>query len=216
MTTKLIHLLAIIVIFMACGKSITSTSKSTQSKVTINTPLSKNGSKASVEEEVVVMPSSNKFPDSWFGTWAGELKVYNAKGLAQTVPMECKMGKTDTAGVYEWSIIYGTDREKGLRPYILRTIDASKGHYLCDELNTIKMESYLLGNKLFCNYSVMGNWMTSIYEKTDDGKMIFEIIFGKEKAVSESGGEIVKGDTVPVVKAFPVIINQKAVLTRKP
>jgi hypothetical protein len=199
-------------LFAACGKNISQQSKSNQSKVAISTPLSKNGSKTAVEEEVVVMPPSNKFPESWFGRWVGELKIYDAKGLAHTVPMECYMDKTDTAGVYKWGIIYGTDREKGLRPYLLRTIDAAKGHYLCDEANTIKMESYLLGNKLFCNYSVQGNWMTSIYEKTDDGKMIFEIIFGKEQAVSESGGQ---GEKIPVVKTFPVIVNQKAVLTRQ-
>jgi hypothetical protein len=207
---KLVIGLALVVGITACGKSM-----ATKSKVEVTTPLSKNSGKAAVEEEVIVMPPSNKFPDSWFGTWAGELKIYNAKGLAQTVPMECIMGKTDTAGVYQWNIVYGTDREKGMRPYLLRTIDATKGHYLCDELNTIKMESYLLGNKLFCSYSVEGNWMTSIYEKTDDGKMIFEIIFGKEKAVSESGGQDVKGEKMPIVKAFPVVINQKAVLTRK-
>ena len=55
----------------------------------------------------------------------------------------------------------------------------------------------------------------STYEKTADGKMLFEIIFGKEKAVSETGNQVLKGDTIPVVKSFPIIINQRAVLTKK-
>ena len=76
------------------------------------------------------------------------------------------------------------------------------------------MESYLLGNKLFCSYIVAGNWITSTYEKQGD-KMIFEIIFGKEKVVSETGGEKVNGEDIPEVKTFPVVISQKAVLMRK-
>jgi hypothetical protein len=187
--------------------------------------MGKKNDKTTTIEEVVVVPNkspkadvlnNNKdaFPQSWFGNWEGTLEIYNAKGLAQTIPMELVMAATDTVGVYKWYIIYGTDREKGLRPYLLRTIDASKGHYQCDELNSIKMDSYLLGNKLFCNFIVEGNLLISVYEK-DGENMKFEIIFGKEKPVSETGGEIVKGDTIPKVRTLPVLINQKAVLKKK-
>ncbi len=187
-----------VTLFVACSKSITKPAK--QEK-----PLSNE----------IIVKAKEKFPESWFGEWTGKLEIFNNKGLSQSVPMTCVMSPTDTAGVFNWNIIYGEDRVKGLRPYLLRTIDATKGHYLCDEMNTIKMESYLLGNKLFCNYTVAGNWITSIYEKQNADTMIFEIIFGKEKAVSESGGLKVKEEEIPVVKAFPVVIHQKAVLTRK-
>ena len=45
--------------------------------------------------------------------------------------------------------------------------------------------------------------------------MVFEIIFGKEKSVSETGGQKVNGEDIPVVKAFPIVISQKATLKRK-
>ena len=53
--------------------------------------------------EVMVRPLSktmqrDTFPYSWFGTWAGNLEIYNSKGLSQTIPMELVMGDTDTAG----------------------------------------------------------------------------------------------------------------------
>ncbi|MBL7815773.1 MAG: hypothetical protein JNL70_12235, partial [Saprospiraceae bacterium] len=156
--------------FVACSKSITNATK-----VETQSPSE------------VIVKAKEKFPESWFGEWTGTLEIFNAKGLSQSVPMTCLMSKTDTAGVYNWNIIYGEDRTKGLRPYLLRTIDATKGQYLCDEMNTIKMESYLIGNKLFCSYTVAGNWIMSIYEKQNDDTMVFEIIFGKEKSVSESG-----------------------------
>ena len=189
------------------------TSEPITAKPQIN--MSSGGSEAI--EEVMVLPpkKGDNFPESWFGTWVGTLEIYNAKGLQQSIAMECFMSATDTAGVFNWHIIYGSDREKGLRPYLLRTVDASKGHYVCDELNTIKMESYLLGNKLFCYFIVEGNVIVSTYEKTADGKMLFEIIFSKDKAVSQTGNQVVKGDTIPTVKTFPVIINQRAVLTKK-
>lgn len=168
--------------------------------------------------EVIVNPygksmMKDTFPYSWFGTWAGNLEIYSSKGLSQTVPMQLVKGLTDELGVFQWNIIYGTDMDKGLRPYLLRTIDASKGLYLHDEMNSIKMEAYYLGGKLFSNFSVEGNILTSIEEKEGD-KIKFEIIFGKEKPVSETGGKVVNGDTISTVKTLPVIINQRAVLTR--
>ena len=170
-------------------------------------------------QEVVVRPSNrpiakDSFPFTWFGTWTGTLEIFSSKGQTQSTPMEMIIGPTDTAGVYQWNIIYGSDREKGLRPYLLRTIDASKGLYLNDEMNSIKMEAYYLGGKLLCNFSVQGNLLTSIEEKEGD-KLKFEIIFGKEKPVSITGNEIVKGDTIPAVKTMPIMVNQRAVLTKK-
>ncbi len=162
----------------------------------------------------VMVTTKQKFPESWFGEWTGTLDIFNAKGITQSIPMTCLMSQTGKAGVYNWNIIYGEDRVKGMRPYMLRAIDPSKGQYLLDEMNSIKMESYLLGNKLFCSYIVAGNWITSTYEKQGD-KMIFEIIFGKEKSVSESGGQKVGEEDIPVVKTFPVVISQRAVLTKK-
>lgn len=183
---------------VSCHKKITDT---------ITTPI----------PEVIVNPykpaQKDTFPYSWFGTWAGNLEVYNSKGLAQTVPMKLIKAPTNEAGVFQWNIIYGMDAEKGLRPYLLRTIDAAKGHYVHDELNSIKMEAYYLGGKLFSTFAVEGNMLTSIEEK--DGDTIkFEIIFGKEKPVSETGGQIVKGDTMPIVKTLPVIVNQRAILKK--
>jgi hypothetical protein len=169
--------------------------------------------------EVMVRPLSktklrDTFPYSWLGLWEGNLEIYNAKGLSQSLPMQLDLGETENEGVFKWNIIYGADREKGLRPYLLRTLDASKGLYQNDEVNTIKMEAYYIGSKLFSTFSVQGNLLTSIQEKRGD-EMLWEIIFGKEAPVSTTGNQIVKGDTIPAVKTMPVFINQRAVLKRK-
>lgn len=200
MYKSLIVIILSIFLLGSCQRKAANTGSSTISEVIVN-PLSKTMIK-------------DTFPYSWFGTWTGNLEIYNSKGLSQTIPMELIKGKTETDGVYRWHVIYGTDRVKGLRPYLLRTIDASKGLYVNDEMNSIKMESYYLGGKLFTNFSVEGNLLTSIEEKEGD-KMKFEIIFGKDKPVSITGNEVVDGDTIPSVKTMPVIISQRAILTRK-
>ena len=211
---KSICLLAVLAAtFAACNRTTTNT---TQTQIISTSTHSSSKTNAETTETVVFPPSrGDKFPESWFGNWIGTLEIYNAKGLSQSIPMECNMAPTDTAGVFTWNIIYGTDRVKGLRPYLLRTVDAAKGQYLCDEMNTIKMESYLLGNKLFCSYIVEGNAIVSTYEKTTDGKMLFEIIFGKEKIVSTTGGAKVGDETIPPVRTMPVLISQKAILMKK-
>jgi hypothetical protein len=188
-------------LFFSCGKKINPTTANDIPEVMV-----KPFPKSKVTED--------SFPFSWFGTWEGKLDIYNAKGLSQSIPMSLEMGPTDTTGFYKWHIIYGSDREKGLRPYYLKTIDAAKGIYQNDEMNSIKMESYLLGGKLFCTFSVEGNLLTSMQEKVGD-TMHWEIIFGKEKEVSITGNQVVKGDTISTVKTMPVIISQRAVLKKK-
>jgi hypothetical protein len=169
--------------------------------------------------EVMVRPLSkmklrDTFPYSWLGLWEGTLEIYNAKGLSQSLPMQLDLDETETTGVFKWNIIYGADREKGLRPYLLRTLDASKGLYQNDEVNTIKMEAYYIGGRLFSTFSVQGNLLTSIQEKKGD-EMHWEIIFGKENPVSTTGNQVFKGDTIPAVKTMPILINQRAILKRK-
>jgi hypothetical protein len=201
MCNKLVIISLSSVLLFSCGKKITPT-------VTTDIP------------EVIVRPfpktsiSRDSFPSSWFGTWEGVLNIYNAKGLSQSIPMSLELGATDTLGRCKWHIIYGADREKGLRPYYLETIDASKGLYRNDEMNSIKMEAYLLGGKLFSTFSVEGNLLTSMQEKVGD-TMLWEIVFGKEKEVSITGNQVVKGDSISAVKTMPVIISQRAVLKKK-
>ena len=105
------------------------------------------------------------FPNSWAGKWKGDLNIYNATGLAQSVPMELHILPVDSTDYFTWTIIYGPDRQAGLRPYLLKPVDQEKGVYSIDEQNTIVMENFLLGNKLYGRFEVMGNLLLSTVEK---------------------------------------------------
>jgi hypothetical protein len=119
----------------------------------------------------------------------------------------------DSAGRYSWTIIYGEDKEAGRRSYELAPIDPEKGFYAIDEKNSIVLESYLLGGKLFSSFEVMGNHILSSYEKRGE-ELLFEIISGRMDPVSVTGGQEGDESGIPPVKAFPVIVTQRAALKR--
>ncbi len=154
------------------------------------------------------------FPHTWKGIWKGDLEIHTAKGLAQTVPMELHILPTDSINRFTWSIIYGEDKEAGKRPYELVILDAEKGIYAIDEKNSIQLEAYFIKDKFFSRFEVMGTLLLTSEQLVGE-ELIFEIIAGKIEPVSITGDEIVAGDTIPRVKAFPINVMQRAVLKRE-
>jgi len=157
---------------------------------------------------------SLSFPESWEGKYAGELEIFNAKGKAQTLPMELHILPIDTSENHTFYIIYGEDKETGLRPYELLTVNAELGQYKVDEKNSIAMEGYLLGNGFYQSFEVMGTMLMTIVEKLNEDELSWTIIAGKSEAVSITGGEEVEGEEISPVSAFPVVSAQKAILRR--
>lgn len=154
------------------------------------------------------------FPYSWLGNWEGTLEIFKDNKVVQKVPMELELLSIDTSDNFIWAIIYGEDKVAGRRAYELEIVDSEKGHFLLDEKNTIKIESYFYGNKLMSWYDVMGNQIVSILEKEGD-QMTFEIIFGSSTPVSTTGDQKFGGEDIPAVKTFPINGYQKAILTKK-
>jgi len=152
------------------------------------------------------------FPSSWQGDWAGELQIYNTKGLQQSIPMQLLIQAIDNTGDYTFTIIYGLDVEKGKRSYILKTIDAEKGHYMIDEQNSIAIDAYLLGDKLVQRFEVMGNLLETFIEKRGN-TLVWEIFSGKMHSTT-TGNTVHKGDTIPPVEAYPMTVYQKCILSK--
>jgi hypothetical protein len=156
------------------------------------------------------------FPASWAGVWAGTLDIFNGKGKVQSVSMEIELLKIDTSrqGRYTFGLVYG-DRSKDYRPYELVPVDPAKGLWRVDEKNSIVMESYLYGPKLLCWFVVEGARVLCTYEKTGDNTMVFEVVSGKESAVSTTGSTKQGDEDIPEVKTFPFSAFQRAVLHPK-
>lgn len=115
---------------------------------------------------------------------------------------------------YAWNIIYGEDKEKGLRPYLLKPVDPETGRYVIDEQNTILLDAILISGKLYSRFDVMGNLLLSTVELVED-ELHYEIISGKLDPLTTSGGEMHEGEDIPEVNAYPVVVRQFAVLRRQ-
>lgn len=152
------------------------------------------------------------FPGSWQGNWTGELTIYKENQVQQKVPMVLEIKRIDSVR-YSFALVYGPDKEKGRRPYELVIKNAAKGEYVIDEKNSIQMEAYLFGNKLFCWFSVAGNTLLSTYEKVGDS-LVFEVISGKSQPVSTTGGQKMNNEDIPPVQTFPVGVMQRAILKK--
>jgi len=154
-----------------------------------------------------------EFPTSWVGDWRGELQIFGTAGLKQSLPMQLKIQPIDSLPDYSFTIIYELDTENGERAYTLKTIDAAKGHYAIDEQNSIQIDAFLLGNKLVQRFEVMGNLLDTFIEKEGD-HLIWEIFSGKLSPTSVSGNTNQAGEDIPEVKAYPMAVYQKCILSR--
>ncbi len=152
------------------------------------------------------------FPASFQGNWKGDLEIFSVNGLQQTIPMEFIIQPIE-GGRYEWSIIYGDDKETGKRAYELITVNDSLGHFQIDEKNSIVLDGYLLGEKFYQQFEISDNLLVTSLEKKGEN-LIFEILFGSFESISTTGGEIVDGEQIPKVQSFQLKIRQVALLSR--
>lgn len=128
--------------------------------------------------------------------------------------MQLHLLPTDSTHRFTWTIFYGEDTIAGKRDYELVILDAAKGLYAIDEKNTIVMEAYLLGGKLYNQFEVAGNLLLCTTELVS-GNLVFEVISGKLQAVSKTGNQKFKEEDIPPVKAYPVMARQVAVLKKR-
>ncbi len=153
------------------------------------------------------------FPDEYLGKWAGTLRIFNGEGLAQELPMQLHILPTDSTERYTFTLIYGVDTIAGKRPYELVVLDREKGLYLIDEKNSIQMEAYYIGGKLWQNFEVQGTVLYTVLWREGDA-LVWELSVVSSTPVRTSGGRLHEGEEIPEVKAFPVNGVQRARLAR--
>ena len=164
-------------------------------------------SEAAVQEST---PDSLSFPDSWEGHYKGQLNIYPDTKTISTYDMELRIGAADLSGHYPWTLIYNN---KDVRAYGLIEIDKEQGLYKIDEYNSIKIEAFYKGNHFMSKFNVMGSDLLVDYEKIgEDIRIRFYV--SNDNPISETGGEVFTTDTVPNVKAFPILVFQEALLKK--
>ena len=151
------------------------------------------------------------FPSKFIGTWQGTLLWYKKDGKQpQTVKMQLTILPTDTANQFTWQLIYG-DKNEDNRPYILKPVDAAKGHWIIDEKNGIVIDQYWLANKFSGAFTVQSSTIINTYYLSKK-KLIVEFFSLSSKPINTTGG---KTQNVPTVDSYEMKSYQKAVLKRQ-
>lgn len=153
-----------------------------------------------------------KFPAGWTGNWKGELHWYKTGNpQPQKVMMELRIQPVkDSAGQYTWQLIYGKETEDN-RPYLLKAIDTTQGHWAIDEKNGIVLDQYWVGQKFCGAFTVQGNTIVNNYW-LDKGKLMVEFYSYPVKPVATTGGT--DKDTPPV-DSYAIRSYQRAVLVKQ-
>ncbi|MCG8328611.1 MAG: hypothetical protein MI974_13045 [Chitinophagales bacterium] len=153
------------------------------------------------------------FPANWEGNWTGRLEIFSPKGKEQEIPMELHILPLDS-NQYSWNIIYGEDKEDGLRAYILKTEDPDRGWYTIDEQNGIILDAILISGKLYSRFDVMGSMLLSTVEMIDN-ELHYEIISGNMDPLRTTGDTVFEEEAIPEVSSYPIVVRQFAVLRRE-
>jgi hypothetical protein len=151
------------------------------------------------------------FPASFIGNWKGTLRWYKQGSKEpQKVMMELRVQPSkDSVGQFTWNLIYGSP-SKDNRPYVLKPIDTAKGHWVIDEVNTIIIDQFWVGNTFSGAFSVGGVTIVNNYWREGD-KLMVEFISYPTKPLTVTG----KGtEEVPSVDSYEIRSYQKAVLVR--
>jgi len=154
--------------------------------------------------------SVSEFPKTWLGHWEGELSWYAGSNAPKKVKMQLKIQPADTAGHYTWQLIYG-DQAEDNRPYILKPIDVSKGHWVIDERNGIVLDQFLIGQVFSGAFTVMGSTIVNNYQLEKD-RLLVEFYSLPAKPIRQSGEGTQES---PTVDSYAVRSYQKAILKRK-
>lgn len=149
------------------------------------------------------------FPYDFTGHWKGTLHWYPAGKPVQSVEMRLLIQPSDSAGCYQWKLVYGSEGRDS-RPYLLRPVDTTIGHWLIDERNGILLDGYWRGYRFTNVFSVQGNVVLAVYW-LEDGHIQVEMITYASQSIRNSGD---KGPEIPPVSSYPVRSYQRATLQR--
>ncbi len=148
------------------------------------------------------------FPADWSGRWTGMLRIFSHGRQVHRVPMQLTISPQGDS--IRWAIQYDS---ADVRAYTLVAVDTASGLYVMDEHNSIRIETYLFGNKLIARYEVAGSDIV-VTETLLGDELWFEVLASPLAPVSRTGDTVWQGDTIPPVKTYPVQVYQRARLKR--
>lgn len=130
-------------------------------------------------DDEVGFTDKSSFPEKCLGVWQGTMYMYNQGTLRDSVRVRFTAARTDTPGTFTWKTEYLSADRPMIKDYKLVVDDLSKGRYILDEGDGVKLMEYNLNNKLYSMFKVNDIYLTSSTELLND-ELIFEVTSGKE------------------------------------
>lgn len=148
----------------------------------------------------------------WLGKWEGTVEIWSNNQKQNAFSMSLEISPADTA--WNFIITYQMNPEKpDVRNYSLLVLEDSSGHFVIDEHNSILLDTYLNANCLYSGFGGMGSELMS--RMCLEGKeLAYEIMSVKSEPIRESGGTLMKGDSIPSIRSYELYHLMRARLTK--
>ncbi|MEZ4685421.1 MAG: hypothetical protein R3B47_04975 [Bacteroidia bacterium] len=153
------------------------------------------------------------WPDDWLGTWKGELFLERpGQDSARSFAMALEISATERDHVWNWVIIYGEGEKQDRREYLLIAQDSIFSHFVMDEQNSILLDQYRIGNRMYSRFSVDSTMLVSV-SKVEGDVMEAEIWTGP-LAGKKTGESLPEGEQYDIF-SFPLKSVQTSRLFRQ-
>lgn len=160
---------------------------------------------------ILFAQQKNPFPGTWAGEWRGEVNWFKTgENTSTKVSMELKIQPTLKPDQWTWQIIYGGAGEDE-RPYTLKLVDSTKGHWVIDENNGIVLDQYFVAGKLCGMFTVGNSTILNNYWREGDN-LVVEFFSVEAKPITATGSGTKDS---PKVDSYRIGGYQKAILTRR-
>ncbi len=166
---------------------------------------------------VVSRGQEDIFPADWLGTYTGEMYMIRAASdKIDTVSLQFDFLDCEKPNCWIYRMTYQSP-EFGeiIKDYQLIKPDSlAVSNYLIDEKDGIFIELVKMGNSLYSNFSVGGQYLYSVMRKQENS-ILYEIVIADEKHASSSQNRTNGSDEIYQVKSFPPFSTQIAYLIKK-
>ena len=113
---------------------------------------------------------------------------------------------------YDFILVYNEGSDQAdIRPYKLKSVNDTIGHYVIDENNSILLDTYIIDNCLMDMFSLDSSGIFS--RICNHTKYIdLEMLELGMNPIRTSGGEVIENDTIPEVNSYSLRSITKAKL----
>lgn len=170
----------------------------------------------SQEQQTSPTPVVTNKLQPWVGKWIGESTNEVAGGGNQKFTVQLFVSPSKTPNRWTWQITYTGAAGKSVRDYELVAIDETKGLYVLDEKNGIKLPATLFEDSLHFHFAVAGQTLWSRYRivTTSETFIEYELVTAASQDAKTTGtDEIEVIGLQPVTRQFATlkkIVDSKA------